>query len=196
MRPILTRDSDHRYWLGGKELAPVSRILNVIAPYQYSDPVAMLRGTAVHLATEYWDRQTLDPASVDPAIAGYLEAWKNFRSVTGFVPTLDSIETYVADSDLGVAGTYDRLGTMPSNGAAVLLDIKTGAHHWRYDVQVTAYDYLQQKWLGVPPTPTLLTVCLNETGGWRMHAVEARSAMMNIFLCGVTIYHARKNYGD
>jgi hypothetical protein len=190
----LIRDPDHRYWLDGRELMGVSSVLNVISPFNFSDPIAMLRGTAVHMATEFFDKRTLDRETVDPAIMGYLVGWERFRQETGFSPKLGEIEVKVCDPVLGVAGTYDRFGHV--GGKSILLDIKTGARHWRYDVQVAAYDYLRQHWLTENEAEQVATVYLNENGGYVYDICQMRSSALSLFIAGCAIQQARIAYGD
>lgn len=189
----LVRSADHKYSLNGRALMGVSSVLNVISPFDYGNEVAMLRGTAVHMATEYYDKGTLDPESLDPALVGYLAAWKKFRNETGFAPDPSEIEVMVADYVLGVAGTYDRFGKM--GGRSVLLDIKTGSKHWRYDIQVVAYDFLRQRWFAVPEADAVGTVYLHEDGGYAFETVSTRSSCLSLFVAGATILQARISYG-
>lgn len=86
---------------------------------------ARLRGTAVHKATELHDLGTLDEASVDDTVWPYLEAWRQFRSDTGFSPTL--IEHRAYHEGYGYCGTVDRRGVMTklSGSPGAVIDIKT-----------------------------------------------------------------------
>jgi hypothetical protein len=190
----VTRDNEHRYYFGTRPLMGVSQVLNVVSPFEFSNPVAMMRGTAVHMATEFYDKGTLDVASVDPAISGYLAGWRQFRAEMGFEPDLDEIEVIVADILLGVAGTYDRFGAI--NQRRVLLDIKTGQKHWRYDVQLAAYDYLRQKYYDEPEADELATVYLNDSGGYQYQPVVARSSSLSLFIAGAAILRARIANGE
>ena len=104
------------------------------------------RGRRVHLATELYDLDELDVATVDAADMGYLQAWECLRKEYGFIPFSDGIEVRRYHPTLGYAGTIDRLGKMertyewrmdPLN---VVLDIKTGVSlPWWIDLQLTGY---------------------------------------------------------
>jgi hypothetical protein len=112
----------------------------------------------------------------------------------GFEPDLDEIEVLVADLILGVAGTYDRFGAIGAK--RVLLDIKTCQKHWRYDVQLAAYDYLREKYFDEPEADELATVYLDNSGGYRYQRVVARGESLSLFIAGTAILRARLSHGD
>ncbi|MGE0383444.1 MAG: hypothetical protein AB7Q97_01860 [Gammaproteobacteria bacterium] len=133
--PTLDFDrASHTYRLDGAVIPNVTRILEVLATYQ-GIPASVLqaaadRGDAVHFATELWDREELDEASVPAEIAGYLNGWKKFRHESGFHPTY--IEERVYSLRYRFAGTADRGGTFDSlpwirPGSPALIDIKATA---------------------------------------------------------------------
>jgi hypothetical protein len=92
------------------------------------------RGTAVHRATELLDLGRLDPASVDPRIVGYVEAWRRFKAETGWINT-ELPEVVVADPDAGYATKVDRAGAMKGKPEEiVVLNLKTGGKQpwWKW----------------------------------------------------------------
>jgi hypothetical protein len=92
------------------------------------------RGSAVHLACEYFDQGDLDEDSLDEQIAGYVDAYKTFKSASGW--EFDWIEFPVMDKTGMYAGTPDRaLVSRPRK----LVDIKTGAHQKWHGPQTAAY---------------------------------------------------------
>jgi hypothetical protein len=92
------------------------------------------RGSAVHLACEYFDQGDLDEDSIDPQISGYVEAYKNFRIASQW--EFEWIEAPVSDKAHLYAGTPDRvLFSRPRN----LLDLKTGAFQKWHPIQSCAY---------------------------------------------------------
>lgn len=117
---------NHRYYVDNKLTPSVTQILGLANLYEFIDKRLLEKagrfGTAVHKATELYDKGTLDIDSVDNALVPYLEGWKKFLKDTNF-QTFDS-ESIVA-SKLGFAGTYDRVGNF--NNKLTLLDIKTTA---------------------------------------------------------------------
>ena len=117
----------HTYWLGSVRVPSVTQILGVITDFSMVDPEVLAYkaqlGTAVHLATELYDAGTLDPASIDPVVEPYLDAWVRFLSETGF--EVDAIEQRVFHPAHIYAGTLDRTGRL--DGRTAVLDIKTSA---------------------------------------------------------------------
>jgi len=83
-RPNFTFDeASHTYRVDGEVLPSVSTILRPIVSFD-GIPAEVLsaaaaRGVAVHKACELDDLGDLIEESVDPSIAGYLEAWRKFR---------------------------------------------------------------------------------------------------------------------
>lgn len=86
---------------------------------------ACQRGTAVHLATEYDDKGTLDESVLDPSLHGYIEAYRRFKAETGFKPDQDKTELKVYHPRHKYAGTLDRIGDY--RDIEIVLDIKTGS---------------------------------------------------------------------
>ncbi len=118
MPELLLDEETHRYALDGRRLDGLtSTIAEAGLIRGYGGEWYLDRGTAVHLATEFFDRGTLDESTVDPQIVGYLASWKTFRKDQGYNPT--RIEFMAYEPSLLVATKIDRL---PGP-----LDIKTGA---------------------------------------------------------------------
>lgn len=113
----------HAYYLGDRRLGTVTGIIKHFIPRWECDRWYLERGSAVHEATEYYDRGTLDEGSVGDVVYGYLEAWKAFRHDYGFMPTDIELQKY--HPAYFYAGTIDRLGVSVVLGPS-LLDIKTG----------------------------------------------------------------------
>lgn len=115
----------HTYVLDGKFLPSVTQILSIADLYSRVDKNLMARaskfGNAVHRATELHDAGTLDMATMNVALAPYLDGWKRFLTETGFTGLKS--ETVVYSANHGYAGRFDRLGVM--TGKLTLLDIKT-----------------------------------------------------------------------
>jgi hypothetical protein len=134
----------HTYRVDGVVLPSVTQVLEDVGIIDYSflnpDDRAhyLQRGSAVHLATQLDDEGDLDEATVEPAIAPYLEAWRAFRLKSGFTPS--RIEHRDYSQEYAYAGTLDRAGTFASKPATIyILDIKTGTAPWWVRVQLAAY---------------------------------------------------------
>ena len=106
----------HTYYLDNKPLDGLTSTIAEAGLIRGGDPWYMGRGTAVHLATEYFDKGTLDEDSVADEIKGYLLSWKQFRADQNYTPV--EIEYPIWHPELMVGTKIDRLP---------LLDIKSGA---------------------------------------------------------------------
>jgi hypothetical protein len=96
-------------------------------------------GTAVHTFTELLDRGQL-PA-IPAAYAADIKAYREMQRAYGF--EVLSAEQIVVNTELGVAGTYDRLVKAPGFDLPVILDIKTGGtvdfSHLEHSIQLGIY---------------------------------------------------------
>lgn len=129
----------HTYRLNGRYLPSVTHVLKPLACYETVSKDVLERasefGTHVHLATELDDQGILDEASLDPALAPYLAAWRVFKRESGF--TITSTEERVYHARLGYAGTLDRRATRRYRDA--LIDIKSGIVPISTGPQTAAY---------------------------------------------------------
>jgi hypothetical protein len=155
---------EHRYYLEGRELPGVTRVLR-LAGYvddRWWTNFSRDRGSAVHLACELDDRGILDEATVDPRIAGYLDAWRRFTADTGAV--WEQIEEHVMCPVYRYAGTPDRIGAV--SRCVAIVDIKTGDPGQAAKVQTAAY----ARAAGL--TCDRLVVQLSRDGTYRVHRFE------------------------
>lgn len=113
----LLLDENHHYTLDGKGLDGLTSTIQEAGLIgNFGTEWHMDKGTAIHLATEYYDKGTLDESTVDPEIVGYLESWKRFRKEQNYTPI--AIEYVIYHPELMVGSKVDRLP---------LLDIKSGS---------------------------------------------------------------------
>lgn len=140
--PTLTFEPvEHRYFLGGRELPSVSRLIAGLYPdFSYVNEevrqAAADRGTRVHALTEECDAGSLDWFGLDDEEAAYVQAWQSFKGHTGL--EIIASEQMVWSAKRGYAGTLDRLVSM--HGEIAVIDIKTGEPHDAHGVQLAAYD--------------------------------------------------------
>ena len=125
----------HIYTVNG---VPVPSVTQVLAETGFIDktwytPAGAWRGTIVHEMLALWDCSSLDPASIDPKIAGYLEAWKKFCKEWNR-EEFSAIERPLY-SPLGFAGTPDRVYV----DSFFVVDIKTGEIPWWAPLQIAGY---------------------------------------------------------
>lgn len=122
---VLTFDPvQHTYCIDGRPVPSVTQVLKDVGLIDTSwfTEEARLRGTYVHLATQYLDEGDLADESVNPLYRGYVQAYQRFLDTA--LPAWDRIEHRVCDPVLGYAGTFDRVGVL--QGRRWLVDIKTG----------------------------------------------------------------------
>ncbi len=98
---------------------------------------ALLRGRAVHKATELDDRGDLDEASVDPAVRPFFESYRLYRAAHPEMAILE-IEREVVHQPMGFMGHLDRVVQFGA-GPRVVVDLKCGAHQRWHGVQTALY---------------------------------------------------------
>jgi hypothetical protein len=146
----------------------------------------LLRGRAVHLACQLWDEGDLDESSVDPAILGYFEAYKNFKQDLAIEPTW--IETPIKNGLY--AGTPDRIMTARPRR---LWDLKSGAYQAYHRLQTAAYINL----LDDPFSYSRAGLYLKPDGRYSVREFPKSEYLsdLNTFLSALNLYNWRKLYG-
>lgn len=168
-------EASHTYSVGGVIVPGVTRIIEPLRSWEGVPPDLLERkstlGRAVHLATEYDDKGTLDPESLSGEVAGYLEGWRRFRRETGFAPTL--IERKVYHPVMGFAGTLDREGDF--GGQITIIDLKSGAKHRVHGVQIAGYALARKQEAGWITYPQRLAVYLTADGRYEIETYTRTS---------------------
>lgn len=144
-------EDGHRYNLDGRAVPSVTDVIRdnrLGGDFSHVAPDVLDRarqlGSAVHVALHYHDEGTLDEATVDPAVAPFLTAWRRFRAERQVAVV--EMERRFADSMRRFAGTLDRI--LVVDGRRVVADIKTGAVDGA-DYQTAAYAHLAGEPLSV-----------------------------------------------
>lgn len=169
---MLRFDPDtHTYWLGDAKVPSVTTILKPLTDLS-AIPRDVLqyaadRGTAVHYGTELYDTDQLDWDSLTDELVPYIEAWAEFRAITGFRPEL--IEARVFHPGLFYAGTLDRTGII--NGERAILDIKTSKTMYpTVGMQLAAYaEALHAAQPEQDKHTARYAVQLKDDGTWALH---------------------------
>ena len=130
----------HIYRFKGRIVPSVTTVLDgVLGRNGYRSAAmeaGMMRGRAVHLATQYYDEGRLNQKTLHPAILPFFQAYKDF--LRDVAPEIVYIEQPVYHETLEFAGTLDRVIII--NGDMGVLDIKTGASAPRHTgPQLSAY---------------------------------------------------------
>lgn len=144
----------HRYFLEPEhiELPSVTTVLKETRMVDYSMipqdvlVAASKRGTVVHEALALWLNDDLDEASLDPMIAGYVQAGMRFVREARLQPL--QVETRVWSPAYRYAGTFDLTAGMP-DGTEAVIDWKTGLLMPGHRLQLAAYTGTQdapRKW--------------------------------------------------
>jgi hypothetical protein len=184
----------HTYRVGGAIVPGVTGVLRPLYSWDMVNQemlqIAAERGSAVHLATELDDRNDLDEESVFPEIRTYLDAWRKFRTETGFVPT--SIEERLYHDKYGYACTLDRIGVYRRR--EIVLEIKTVSQlHPATGVQLAAQ---REAWMHnrkPRSTPERFAVQLRKNGTYRFEPYED-PADWPTFLALLTTMNFRKKH--
>jgi hypothetical protein len=135
----------HKYSMSGRPVPGVTEVLESvgITDFEFVAPeileYAKQLGTAVHSACEMYDNGILEPESVDPVVAPYLEGWKKFKNDYGVEVIENELRVY--DPIFCYAGTLDRIIRIGQNddGIRILLDIKSGEKTRAAPIQTSAY---------------------------------------------------------
>lgn len=197
MSEILQFDpAAHRYSVGGRHIPSVTQVLEPYMDFSRVPPDVLQRaadfGTAVHTATELDDLGDLDEESLDPALAPYLEGWRRFRSVTGFVPVAVEERLYCKIHGFAVAGTLDRVGDL--KGARTLVDIKSSAGVYpSVALQTAAYAEAYRASTGLR-IKHRFAVRLDDSGGFEVVEFKDRSDL-SVFLSMLTVHNWRLKNG-
>lgn len=116
--------ASHVYTDGGRVVPGVTDVIksNGLIDDAWFTEYARDRGQAVHAAAALDDDGLLDESTLDPAIVGYVEAWRRFKRESGFQSKW--VEKVLFHPVYRYAGTVDRIGSM--SGADWVIDFKTG----------------------------------------------------------------------
>ncbi len=167
----------HTYWHGSVKVPSVTRILSPLTDLSAIPPAILAyaadRGTAVHYGCELYDTDDLDWDSLTDELVPYIEAWAEFRAVTGFKP--QRIESRVFHPGLFYAGTLDRTGVI--DGELAVVDIKTSKTVYpTVGMQLAAYaEALHASEPQAPKHTARYAVQLKDDGTWSLHPCTDKS---------------------
>lgn len=133
-------ESSHTYRFRGTAVPGVTGVIQSLHSFA-GIPRAILieaaaRGTAVHLATQFFDEGDLDESSLSEAVGTRVEGWKRF--VADMRPEWLAIEVRLLHRVHLYAGTADRFAIL--KGEPWVIDIKTAqSSHPVWGLQTAAY---------------------------------------------------------
>ncbi|MEO5360592.1 MAG: PD-(D/E)XK nuclease family protein [Nitrospirota bacterium] len=190
---LLFDKTDHTYTTpDGVVLPSVTQILKELGFYPHSEfytNESRQRGVDVHLACQYYDENDLDETTLRDEIRPYVEAYKRFRTESGFEPQL--VEYRLYSKTYGYAGTMDRVGMLTSK--TTIIDLKTGQPQCADALQTAAYAYAYTEMTGVKVMERY-GLYLKDTGSYRLQNHKERSDLQ-IFLAAASLYQYKKSKG-
>lgn len=185
--PEIVLDEQHVYHVGLEIWPGVNQILTetgLMRPY-LGDPWYGERGTAVHLACHLLDRDELDPDSVDPQIAGFMEGYRKFKKETGWM--FQFSEERLAHPFYRYCGTPDRWDMKCG-----LLDLKTGDTHDPLTLELYA-ELIKSNGHAVPRQAYFLR--LKEDGTYTLKPYTLNPTTRSLALSAVLVWWGRKRRG-
>lgn len=140
MAEIEFRKENHKYIVDGVEIASVTNILSSegFIDNSFCDEPSRIRGDYVHQATHLYDLGMLDEETLDPALAGYLKAWKKFKADSDLKLLYSEKPLY--SERYKFCGTPDKIGI--AFGENIIIDIKSGSIPAWTVLQLAGYEML------------------------------------------------------
>jgi hypothetical protein len=144
------------------------------------------RGSALHLAAEYYDRGTLVFDDLDPQIAAYLRGFIQFRNNGHPLAANEWIETPLMDPLRLYAGTPDRILI---NRPRAIWDLKSGDYKPADKWQLASYTNMLEE----PESYRRFCLYLRPNGTYRVREFPQQEYAddLNVFFAALTIYYAR-----
>lgn len=133
MQPLRFDPEAHAYYLGAEQIPGVTAVLQQVTDYRFVPDEVLDRkkaiGSALHACIELDHIGELDESTIDPAVAGYFDAWRKFTwDQRAFV--LAAAESPMCSRLYRYGTTPDIWGSMhPDGGSAVpfVLELKSTA---------------------------------------------------------------------
>ncbi|MDR0485409.1 MAG: PD-(D/E)XK nuclease family protein [Elusimicrobiota bacterium] len=124
-------EEPHTYIVDGKEVPSVSAILQAAGMVNFEGiPADVLEhkrqfGTAIHKATELFDKNELNFKSLTGDLMPYIDAWAKFKKDFDIEIEPENVERHFYCREFRYCGTIDRIAFV--NGQLSVIDIKTSA---------------------------------------------------------------------
>jgi hypothetical protein len=159
-------EATHTYRLNGDIIPSITQSLTSVGlnpGVEYISEYYRERGRKVHLLTQLYEENDLDPASVDPAFEGYLESWIACLKETGWKSCV--IEGIACNEEYRYGCTVDRIGDWNEHRNCIL-DIKTGEPMKSVGAQLSGCEWAVAPW---PHEPFVrIAVKLDKDGVFNM----------------------------
>lgn len=194
---MLSFDADtHTYAIRNRRLPSVTQVMDSTVTNYAGIPPAILEyksalGVAVHRACELYDNDDLDESTVDSLVLPYLNAWKRFRTETGFV--VKENEMRLHSERYGYAGTLDKFGELGRDFA--LIDLKTvTVLSPATGVQLAGYEQLLREHFKFRHETPRYAVQLRPDGTYRMQKYDDENEFA-VFLACLQIHNFKVKHG-
>lgn len=177
----------HRTFIGDRELVHVTAAIKEagLCGAGYYTDAARDRGTAVHLACQYYDEGTLDPDTVSDEIRPYLDAYVAFKVALN--PEYSAIESFLFEPLRGYCGTADRVTRKPYLG---VWDIKSGSAEPWHALQTAAYLSMLME----PMRYRRFSVYLSQDATYKVqeHPQKEYSSDLTVFISALNIANFKR----
>ena len=185
MPGVIFSEKEHTYHLDGIAYPSVTTVLSAegFIDARFYDDWSRERGQFGHKATALHDLNQLDEDALDPVLVPYLDAWKRFRSDTGFLPS--SVEVPLVSTRYHFAGTPDRVGTF-GDTSCIIIDLKLGKPEPWAAIQTAAYRLL------IDSPYKRAALHLMGDGRYRLYPHTDRQDAA-IFQAALACYHWKRN---
>jgi hypothetical protein len=193
--PFTFDEASHIYAVNGMPVPNVTRMLQGagIISFEHVPPDVLRRkqllGKLVHQACHFYDENDL-PERLPQEVAVRLEAYKKFRSESGYKPMRNEGRMVAVVHGMSYGMQFDSIG--PLNGLPTIVDLKTGvAVEPGWGVQTAGYE------LGIPkplphPRYQRVVVQLKDDGNYKVHTY-ADPTDAQIFLACLAIATWKQN---
>lgn len=162
----------HEYRWQGKPVAHVTGVLDEVMNWAVVPPAYLelgrQRGQAVHALTQSEDEDALEDWMVPMHLAPYVLAYRAFKAEMN--PTWAGVEERVFHKVHRYAGQLDRRGHLCDGDDRLeyaYIDIKTGADHPAYGLQLSAYVEAKEPGLALSE-PNRYVLLLRDDGTYKL----------------------------
>ena len=189
---MLTYDDQGRACWNGERVPRTTEVCALLAPRWLAGEYYLRKGTLIHRIAEWEDTGELDESSVDPALVGYLEAYRKFKAATGW-RTLASEQKFFHEKYL-YCGRADRVGVFDTKKWVWTIDLKSGQPHEADKLQAPAYLF-GLKSQGYD-TQKCADLYLKANGSYRFVEVKNPTAKFLQFLTGIQKWREQNGNGN
>jgi len=176
----------HTFTIDGQRVPSITQVLKAegfIESGPWFDQWSLDRGSAVHLACHLDDMDDLAEESIDPVIMPYLEAWREFRRISGIV--IEGSEVPMVNESSMFGGIPDRWGWI--GNARVVIDLKSGPCAPWVGLQTAAQSLL------IDPTAHFKRFGLTLKGGKPKITEFTERTDRGVFLAALCTYNWKRN---